>query len=145
MDAKLRRQVEELLAQDEQEVRTFGQRAAENIAEFVGSWKFIIGQSALLVIWLVLNIMAVTMAWDPYPFILMNLFLSLQAAYTAPIILMSQNRQTEKDRRILYGDYVLDKKMSKVVLEMADQLDDHEEQMKGVNHALINLDEKLDK
>ncbi len=145
MDAKLRRQVEELLAQDEQEVRTFGQRAAENIAEFVGSWKFIIGQSALLVIWLVLNIMAVTMAWDPYPFILMNLFLSLQAAYTAPMILMSQNRQTEKDRRILYGDYVLDKKMSKVVLEMADQLDDHEEQMKGVNHALINLDEKLDK
>jgi len=136
MDAKLRREVEELLLQDEQEVRTFGQRSAENIAEFVGSWKFIIGQSVLLSIWVILNLVGMAFKWDPYPFILMNLLLSLQAAYTAPMILMSQNRQNEKDRRILYGDYVLDKKMSKVVLEMADQLDVHEVKLDEVKDAV---------
>ncbi|HRJ41275.1 MAG: DUF1003 domain-containing protein [Caldilineaceae bacterium] len=77
---------------------TFGQRAADTIARVVGSWRFIIIQSALLVVWVILNLTASILHWDPYPFILMNLLLSLQAAYTAPMIMMSQNRQAARDR-----------------------------------------------
>lgn len=84
---------------------TLGQRTADNIAGVVGSWRFIIIQSVLLVGWLILNIFAWTSAWDPYPFILLNLMLSFQAAYTAPILLMSQNRQSEIDRQTQRNDY----------------------------------------
>jgi uncharacterized membrane protein len=71
---------------------TVGQKAADWIATKVGSWQFIICQSLLLTLWAILNITAWVRHWDPYPFILMNLVLSLQAAYTAPMIMMSQNR-----------------------------------------------------
>lgn len=84
---------------------TLGERTADRIAAIVGSWRFIIIQSALLVVWLILNVTAWTQAWDPYPFILLNLMLSFQAAYTAPIILMSQNRQAAIDRENQRGDY----------------------------------------
>ncbi|TDQ78572.1 putative membrane protein [Dongia mobilis] len=84
---------------------TFGERTADRIAAIVGSWRFIIIQSTLLVAWLVLNLTAWIQAWDPYPFILLNLMLSFQAAYTAPIILMSQNRQAAIDRENQRGDY----------------------------------------
>ncbi|MBK8159465.1 MAG: DUF1003 domain-containing protein [Rhodospirillaceae bacterium] len=84
---------------------TLGQRTADRIAGVVGSWRFIIIQSVLLVVWLILNIFAWTSAWDPYPFILLNLMLSFQAAYTAPILLMSQNRQAEIDRQTQRNDY----------------------------------------
>jgi uncharacterized membrane protein len=78
---------------------TFGQRVADGVAAVMGSWRFIIVQSALLAVWLVLNITELLFhAWDPYPFILLNLMLSFQAAYAAPIIMMSQNRQSAKDR-----------------------------------------------
>lgn len=73
---------------------TFGQHLADSVARMVGSWKFIIIQSSIIVLWVILNIVAFSRHWDPYPFILMNLFLSLQAAYTAPIIMVSQNRLT---------------------------------------------------
>jgi uncharacterized membrane protein len=84
---------------------TFGQRAADWIATRVGSWRFIIGQLILLTIWLILNVTAFIYHWDPYPFILMNLLLSLQAAFTAPLIMMSQNRQAAKDRLEAHNDY----------------------------------------
>jgi len=84
---------------------TFGQRAADWIAEKVGSWEFIIGQSTLLTIWAILNVTAWAKHWDPYPFILMNLVLSLQAAYTAPMIMMSQNRKADRDRIEAHIDY----------------------------------------
>ena len=77
---------------------TLAQRASDLVAKTVGSWRFIIIQSVLLSIWVVVNAMAIVRQWDPYPFILMNLVLSLQAAYTAPIIMMSQNRQASHDR-----------------------------------------------
>lgn len=84
---------------------TLGERTADRIATIVGSWRFIIIQSTLLIVWLAVNVLALTQAWDPYPFILLNLMLSFQAAYTAPIILMSQNRQAMIDREIQRGDY----------------------------------------
>jgi uncharacterized membrane protein len=78
---------------------------ADWVAETVGSWRFIIIQSVILGIWIILNTMAFIYHWDPYPFILLNLVLSFQAAYAAPIIMMSQNRQSEIDRRHAEHDY----------------------------------------
>lgn len=82
-----------------------GQRIADWVARTVGSWRFILIQSALLAIWIALNATAYVERWDPYPFILLNLVLSFQAAYTAPIIMMSQNRLSEVDRRHAESDY----------------------------------------
>ncbi len=87
------------------DTRSPGQRIADAVAATVGSWRFIIVQSVLLTIWIVLNVTAWVRAWDPYPFILLNLVLSFQAAYTAPILMMSQNRQAEIDRRDAAHDY----------------------------------------
>ncbi len=89
---------------------TLGQRAADWVVAKVGSWGFIIGQSSLLGIWAVLNVTAWINHWDPYPFILMNLVLSLQAAYTAPMIMMSQNRQAARDRIEAHNDYEINQK-----------------------------------
>ena len=82
-----------------------GQRVADGVTSLVGSWKFIIGQSVILAVWIALNIAGYIGRWDPYPFILLNLVLSFQAAYTAPIIMMSQNRQAEIDRQHAANDY----------------------------------------
>jgi len=84
---------------------TRGAVLADWVAETVGSWRFIIIQSVLLGFWIILNMMAFSNHWDPYPFILLNLVLSFQAAYAAPIIMMSQNRQSEIDRRHAEHDY----------------------------------------
>jgi uncharacterized membrane protein len=84
---------------------TTGQRASDWIAAKIGSWSFIIGQSVLLALWAMLNITAWLRHWDPYPFIFMNLLLSLQAAYTAPMIMMSQNRAAVRDRVEAHIDY----------------------------------------
>ncbi|MCB1538495.1 MAG: DUF1003 domain-containing protein [Rhodospirillales bacterium] len=84
---------------------TLGERVSDVVAATVGSWRFIIIQSVLLVFWLILNVTGWMKAWDPYPFILLNLMLSFQAAYTAPIIMMSQNRQADIDRRKAEKDY----------------------------------------
>ena len=84
---------------------TAGQRVADTVAEVMGSWTFIIVQSVLLTIWVMLNVLAWVRAWDPYPFILLNLALSFQAAYAAPIIMMSQNRQQDIDRKAAENDY----------------------------------------
>lgn len=84
---------------------TRGARVADWFARTVGSWRFIIIQSVILTIWIVLNLLAFFYHWDPYPFILLNLALSFQAAYAAPIIMMSQNRQSEIDRKHAEHDY----------------------------------------
>ena len=89
---------------------TFAQSIADRLARIVGSWKFIIIQSAILALWAVLNIVAWARHWDPYPFILMNLFLSLQAAYTAPVIMMSQNRLAARDRIDAHQDFLINQK-----------------------------------
>lgn len=84
---------------------SLGNRIADAVAATVGSWWFIIIQSVMLVIWMGLNITAYVNQWDPYPFILLNLALSFQAAYTAPILMMSQNRQAMIDREHAEHDY----------------------------------------
>jgi uncharacterized membrane protein len=84
---------------------TIGQRIADQVAATMGSWTFIIIQSALLFVWIVLNVTAFIQKWDPYPFILLNLALSFQAAYAAPFIMMSQNRQQDIDRKEAENDH----------------------------------------
>ena len=80
------------------------------MAALIGSWEFLITQSIILGIWVGLNVAAWIHHWDPYPFILMNLILSIQAAYAAPIIMMSQNRQAARDHLEAHNDYVINKK-----------------------------------
>ncbi|MBE9020418.1 DUF1003 domain-containing protein [Chroococcidiopsidales cyanobacterium LEGE 13417] len=87
-----------------------GDRLADAVADTVGSWRFIIIQSSLLALWIFLNVTAYIQHWDPYPFILLNLMLSFQAAYTAPIIMMSQNRQAIIDRQEAKHDYEVNMK-----------------------------------
>lgn len=102
---------------------TMGQRAADWVVAKVGSWGFIIGQSTLLGIWAILNVTAWIKHWDPYPFILMNLVLSLQAAYTAPMIMMSQNRQAARDRIEAHNDYEVNQKAEVEIRAIMETLD----------------------
>ena len=84
---------------------TFGQRLADGVTATIGSWRFILFQSSAIALWITGNVWVGAGAWDPYPFILLNLLLSFQAAYTAPAIMMSQNRLSEQDRRHAESDY----------------------------------------
>ena len=87
------------------ETLSFGSRLADSVAKGMGSWKFIILQTVLVILWMGLNIVGFFYHWDVYPFILLNLLFSTQAAYAAPIIMMSQNRQSERDRLQAQADY----------------------------------------
>ena len=89
---------------------TTGQVVADAVAAGMGSWTFIIVQSGMLVVWMAANVIGFVKAWDPYPFILLNLVLSFQAAYAAPFIMMSQNRQAAIDRAEAKGDYDVNRK-----------------------------------
>ena len=84
---------------------SFGQKLADSVANRMGSWRFIIIQSIFVLAWMILNIVGFTRHWDVYPFILLNLLFSTQAAYAAPIIMMAQNRQSERDRVQAMKDY----------------------------------------
>lgn len=88
-----------------QEALGFGQRLADKVANGMGSWRFIIIQTVLVVLWMGLNVVGFVSHWDVYPFILLNLLFSTQAAYAAPIIMMAQNRQSERDRANAEEDY----------------------------------------
>ncbi len=79
--------------------RTFGELIADRFSSFIGSWTFIIGQSVILSLWIIINVIAWIRHWDPYPFVFLNLALSFQAAYASPIIMMSQNRQARLSER----------------------------------------------
>ncbi len=89
---------------------TAGQGIADAVAATMGSWTFIIIQSVLLIFWITLNVRAYVQRWDPYPFILLNLGPSFQAAYAAPFIMMSQNRQQDIDRKSAHDDYQINVK-----------------------------------
>jgi uncharacterized membrane protein len=93
------------IATSESDELTLGESVADKVAASMGSWQFIIIQSTILLIWVALNITASFHHWDPYPFILLNLALSFQAAYAAPFIMMSQNRQQDIDRKEAATDY----------------------------------------
>ncbi len=112
------RNVNELLEEDQ----TLSQRASDFVATTVGSWRFILVQSFLLSIWAAINVVSIIQHWDPYPFILMNLLLSLQAAYTAPIIMMSQNRQANRDRIEAHEDFAINQKAEVEIRAILDHL-----------------------
>jgi len=97
---------------------TFGQMLADKLALSMGSWPFIISQTIIIVIWLILNIIGFIYHWDPYPFILLNLLFSVQAAYAAPIIMMAQNRQAERDRHQASEDYKTNIEAKKEIEEL---------------------------
>lgn len=101
----LRRKERERKPPDLGDRLTRGQKIADVVAATMGSWSFIIIQSTVLFVWIVLNVTAYVREWDPYPFILLNLALSFQAAYAAPFIMMSQNRQQDIDRKEAESDY----------------------------------------
>jgi len=106
----------------------FGQRVADAVAATIGSWRFIIFQSASIALWITGNVIAGKDAWDPYPFILLNLLLSFQAAYTAPAIMMSQNRQSELDRRHAESDYEINVKAELEIELLHEKIDFLKEQ-----------------
>ena len=101
---------------------TLGQRAADSIAKFAGSWAFIFSFSGVLILWMVVNILLAAGAFDPYPFILLNLVLSCVAAIQAPLIMMSQNRQEEKDRRRAENDYKVNLKTEIMIEDLYDKV-----------------------
>ena len=113
-----------------------GDRAADWLAKLVGSWGFIMGQSFLLVIWIILNVTAWINHWDPYPFILMNLFLSMQAAFTAPIIMMSQNRQAARDRLEAHNDYLINKQAEVEIRAILLHLEAQNEALEQIHQML---------
>ena len=101
---------------------TLGQRAADAIARFAGSWAFIFSFTGGLVLWMVINTLLAARAFDPYPFILLNLVLSCIAAIQAPLIMMSQNRQEEKDRRRAENDYKVNLKTEIMIEDLYDKV-----------------------
>ena len=107
---------------------TRGQRLADFVAATIGSWRFIIIQSSVIAVWITGNVLAGESAWDPYPFILLNLLLSFQAAYTAPAIMMSQNRQSELDRRHAQSDYEINVKAELEIELLHEKIDILKEQ-----------------
>ncbi|MDO4370802.1 MAG: DUF1003 domain-containing protein [Clostridia bacterium] len=107
---------------EEKKRYTLGQRAADTIARFAGSWAFIFSFTGGLVLWMVLNALLAARAFDPYPFILLNLVLSCIAAIQAPLIMMSQNRQEEKDRRRAENDYKVNLKTEIMIEDLYDKV-----------------------
>lgn len=103
---------------------TIGERAADHVTDFVGSWAFIIIYTGILAVWMFLNVSKILgVAWDPYPFILLNLFLSVTAAMQAPLIMMSQNRASDHDRLSAKNDYLVNTKSDKGVSALHEKLD----------------------
>ena len=101
---------------------TLGQRAADAIAKFAGSWAFIFAFTGVLILWMVINTILAADAFDPFPFILLNLVLSCVAAIQAPLIMMSQNRQEEKDRRRAENDYKVNLKTEIMIEDLYDKV-----------------------
>jgi uncharacterized membrane protein len=123
--------IRNVIAEHEEQL-ALGQRVADRVALLVGSWPFILVQSGIFVVWIGINFYLVVTemrhpgllkAWDPYPFILLNLVLSFQAAYTGPVVMMSQNRQTEKDRLMAQQDYEINQKAEEELEVVMDHLE----------------------
>ena len=119
---------------------TTGQRIADAVAATMGSWRFIIIQSTILLAWIVLNVTAYVQRWDPYPFILLNLALSFQAAYAAPFIMMSQNRQQDVDRKAAESDYKVNIKAELEIELLHQKLDQlRESEVLSLSKAVAEL------
>lgn len=118
---------------------TFGQKAADAVARFAGSWAFIFSFIAVMVIWMVINVLLAAKAFDAYPFILLNLVLSCIAAVQAPLIMMSQNRQEVKDRKRAENDYRVNLKSEFVIDALYKKLESVSEMQKKIFKKLETL------
>jgi uncharacterized membrane protein len=127
---------------------TLGQKVADKVAATMGSWTFIILQSIILLVWIALNVAAYVQHWDPYPFILLNLALSFQAAYAAPFIMMSQNRQQQIDRQAANDDYQINVKAELEIELLHNKIDElrHTEvlHLTEVVHQLADMLQKAE-
>jgi len=119
-----------------EEESTFGERVADTVARFGGSWTFIISFGILLSIYTAINVALEKKAWDPYPFILLNLFLSMLAAIQAPVIMMSQNRQDTKDRLRGELDYDVNRRAESEIQNLARKLNMLDEKIDDVGILL---------
>jgi len=124
---------------DEDKSLSLGARAADSIAKFAGSWIFIIIFIACLCVWILLNLFMLTHAVDPYPFILLNLILSCVAAIQAPVIMMSQNRQEEKDRMRSLNDYKTNLKTEIIIEDLHQKIDKLLENQERIDSDLKRL------
>jgi uncharacterized membrane protein len=115
---------------------TIGQQVADKTALTIGSWAFIIAQTVAVAVWVVVNLTAYIRGWDPYPFILLNLMFSVQAAYAAPIIMMSQNRQAERDRVQAQQDLE-----TNIKAEL--EIEDVQERLSRMEDILVQLNERI--
>ena len=143
-----RGQISRNLNRERQDTRTFGEAVADRVAAFGGSWTFIIIFASVLVGWVVLNsYILLNRGFDPYPYILLNLFLSMIAAIQAPIIMMSQNRQEAKDRQNAEHDYEINLKAELEICAIQEKLDDLSQQkwqnLLEIQQQQIRLLEKL--
>lgn len=126
---------------DKTDKLTFGQRASDAVARFAGSWAFIFSFIAIMVIWMVLNIVLRDKAFDAYPFILLNLVLSCIAAVQAPLIMMSQNRQEAKDRERAENDFKVNLKSELIIDDLHRKMDIVLENQKKINRRLDLLEQ----
>ena len=124
---------------------TLGQRAADAIAKFAGSWAFIFAFTGVLILWMVINTILAAKAFDPYPFILLNLVLSCVAAIQAPLIMMSQNRQEEKDRRRAENDYKVNLKTEIMIEDLHDKVNAILAKQSALEKKLLEQEEKQPK
>jgi uncharacterized membrane protein len=121
---------------------SFGQKIADKVAQGMGSWTFIIVQTIIVAIWMALNVVGYINHWDAYPFILLNLLFSTQAAYAAPIIMMAQNRQSERDRVQALADFQTNLEAKKEIEQLQVQLTEME--IEKLDKIILLL-EKLNK
>ena len=128
-----------LTAEPEGERATFGQRAADGVARFAGSWTFIFVFLGCMVLWMAVNVLLAAGAFDAYPFILLNLVLSCVAAVQAPLIMMSQNRQEAKDRARAESDYRINLKSELIIDDLHVKLDQVLEEQKKLQTELEKL------
>jgi uncharacterized membrane protein len=123
------------------EARTRGERLADSAAEQIGSWRFLIVQSIVVFLWIVLNIVAFAKRWDPYPFVLLNLLFSVQAAYTGPVLLLSANRAAQRDRIVAEHDSATNDKSERLVEGiMSELLRNSEATLAIAQHLDVNID-----
>ena len=130
---------------DKDEKLSLGQKASDAVAKFAGSWAFIFSFIAVMVIWMVVNIVLAANAFDGYPFILLNLVLSCIAAVQAPLIMMSQNRQEAKDRKRAENDYRINLKNELIIDDLHKKLDLVLENQKKIMRKLDILEEEKQK
>jgi uncharacterized membrane protein len=120
------------------------QQLADRIARAIGSWRFVIFQTVCFAVWIIVNLIAAIASWDPYPFVLLDLILSFQAAYTAPIIMMSQNRQAALDRYRAESDYEINLHTALELKLLHQQIDAiHERDIREIRRTLARIEQSL--